>query len=581
MFTLSDNQDTVQQVAEAIAAVLAVEVTIIDEDYIRLGATGIYKTLIGEKTPDNCLFQAVTKTGKPIFINDASQSDECSLCARKEVCVERATMAHPITFNQKVIGTICIIAFTDKQKTFISKNSESLSNFLSKMSNLIVSDLISNKIISKLDHLNKEQKAIIDTLEYGLICTDTQGSITNINRFACNLLKLTEKESKERNIYDLLPLKNEFKNNTCELTYHGMRLCFDQIMVSNDNQQVSTIITFSPKEDIINKAYHIMEGSKKIGFKDILGNDPHFMETISTAKKIAATHSNVLIRGESGTGKELFARAIHEASSRSHYPFVAINCASIPDNLLESELFGYEAGSFTGANKNGKLGKFELAHKGTILLDEIGDMPLYLQPKLLRVLQSKEIEKIGGSTSIPVDIRIIAATNIHLEEKIKSGAFREDLFYRLNVIPLSIPPLRERKEDIFLIAQYLLQNYCHKLNLIEKRLSPEVNELFLSYPWPGNVRELENIIEYTVSLTKEELITLENLPPSLRALPNNEFYDIKGTLSERLESVERDILSETLLKYGESTEQKGKIAELLNISVPTLYRKIKKYHLGD
>lgn len=223
-----------------------------------------------------------------------------------------------------------------------------------------------------------------------------------------------------------------------------------------------------------------------ICFNDILGVDPHFVETLNTAKKIAATHSNVLIRGESGTGKELFARAIHEASSRNQYPFVAINCASIPDNLLESELFGYEPGSFTGANKHGKLGKLELAHKGTILLDEIGDMPLYLQPKLLRVLQGKEIEKIGGSTPIPIDVRIIAATNSLLEEKIKSGAFREDLYYRLNVIPLSVPPLRERKEDIILIAHYLLRKYCRKFNVMEKSFSAEVKELFLSYPWPGS-----------------------------------------------------------------------------------------------
>jgi transcriptional regulator with PAS, ATPase and Fis domain len=583
MFSLTDNQETVQQVAEAIAAVLAIEVTIIDEHYTRLGATGIYKPLIGKKAPDNCLFQAVTKTGKPIFIENANQSDECRRCAQKDMCTERATMVHPIVYDNKVIGNICIIAFTEQQKSFILNKVESLKNFIQKMSNLIVSDLISSQAIAKLELLNKEQKTIIDTLDYGLICTDTQGAITNINRYACDLLKQTEEEFLSKNFYDIFPLANKFKADKCELTFRGMRICFNQIRVSNANKQVSTIITFSPKEEIINKAYHILEASKKITFDDILGADPHFRETLDTAQRIAATQSNVLIRGESGTGKELFARAIHEASNRRQYPFVAINCASIPENLLESELFGYEPGSFSGANKSGKMGKFELAHKGTILLDEIGDMPLYLQPKLLRVLQNKEIEKIGGSSPIPVDVRIIAATNSLLENKIKSGAFREDLFYRLNVIPLSIPPLRERKKDIFLIAGFLLQKYCRKLNLKEKHLNSDVKELFLNYSWPGNVRELENIIEYTVTLTKGEIISLSNLPPSLKtnADSENEISNSQKTLGERLETVEKNVLSQALETYGKTVEQKARIAEMLAISVPTLYRKIKKYHLDD
>lgn len=449
------------------------------------------------------------------------------------------------------------------------------------MSNLIVSDLISNKMISKLEHLNKEQKTIIDTLDYGLICTDIQGNITNINRYACHLLNKTEEESIHKKLYDLFPLENKFTADKCEITHHGMRICFNQIKVTNMNEQVSTIITFSPKEDIIDKAYHIMEAPKKISFEDILGINPQFGETVSTARRIASANSNVLIRGESGTGKELFARAIHEASSRSPYPFVAINCASIPDNLLESELFGYEAGSFTGANKGGKMGKFELAHRGTILLDEIGDMPLYLQPKLLRVLQTKEIEKIGGSSPIPIDVRIIAATNTLLEEKIKSGAFREDLYYRLNVIPLSIPPLRHRKEDIFLIADYLLQKYCHQLNLRQKTLSSDVKELFHRYSWPGNVRELENVIEYSVTLTKEDTISIANLPPSLKVSSAATNPATQQTLSEQLETLEKEILSNALTKYGKTVEQKLKVAELLNISVPTLYRKIKKYQLDD
>ena len=248
----------------------------------------------------------------------------------------------------------------------------------------------------------------------------------------------------------------------------------------------------------------------KYTFEQIIGNSPPMIEAKSIAKKMAKTNSSILITGETGTGKELFAHAIHNASSRKEYPFIAINCAAMPETLLESELFGYEEGAFTGAKKGGKLGLFEFAHKGTIFLDEVEGMSSMLQIKLLRVLQEKEVMRIGGSKVISVDVRIIAATNESIEELIEKGTFRKDLYYRLNSLPIQIPPLRERVEDIILILENIKEKYGGMFEL-----SKEVKDIFLNYSWNGNVRELQNYVEYFTYLDKA-IIHVENLPPTFK-----------------------------------------------------------------
>lgn len=257
-------------------------------------------------------------------------------------------------------------------------------------------------------------------------------------------------------------------------------------------------------------------GPRLYTFDDIKGVSATLWSVKETAARAAHTDATILIRGESGTGKEVFAQAIHGVSPRRAGPFVAVNCAAIPDTLLESELFGYDEGAFTGARKGGKPGKFELAEGGTLFLDEIGDMPLVLQAKLLRVLQERMVERVGSSRARKVNVRIIAATNRDLMELIGSGQFREDLYYRLNVIPLEIPPLRERREDLYLLIDYLLKKYGRLLGKEGKRLSAEVMGRLHAYHWPGNVRELENTTQYVVSLESGPLVTLESLPPHLR-----------------------------------------------------------------
>jgi len=314
-----------------------------------------------------------------------------------------------------------------------------------------------------------------------------------------------------------------------------------------------------------------------ITFEDIIGCDSSIMRVKEQAKKCSDTFSNVMLYGESGTGKELFARAIHNCSIRKENPFIAINCAAIPESLLESELFGYEEGAFTGAKSTGKIGKFELASGGTVFLDEIGDMPLHLQAKLLRVLQERYIERVGGNGIIPVDIRIISATHKNLEELVNLGQFRGDLYYRLNVIPLYIPPIRERKKDIKLLMDSLLKKYNKILLKDKSGFSDEVVELFKKYVWKGNIREMENVIEYAINMETNNEITMESIPPKIKDF--NSFNNLQEGDFKTLEQLEKEEIEKLLKYYYDDPLAVKKSCDSLGVSKATLYRKIKKYNI--
>jgi transcriptional regulator with PAS, ATPase and Fis domain len=306
-------------------------------------------------------------------------------------------------------------------------------------------------------------------------------------------------------------------------------------------------------------------------FPDIIGSSVSMRNIFTQIIKVAATDSTVLISGESGTGKELIASSICEHSARKGRPFVKINCVAIPEGLLESELFGHERGSFTGAVEQ-KKGKFEMADRGTVFLDEIGDMPLNTQAKLLRVLQEKEFERVGGTKTIIVDIRIIAATNKNLPEMIKIGKFREDLYFRLNVFPINIPPLRERKEDILLIANYFLESFSN-----QAKLSATVLPEFIGYFWPGNVRELKNVLQQASILSENGVIESRHLPALFENSQNmakNSGDDVN--LDERLELIEKEIITEALRKSGGI---QVKAASLLGINQRSLWHRIKKLQI--
>lgn len=308
-------------------------------------------------------------------------------------------------------------------------------------------------------------------------------------------------------------------------------------------------------------------------FDYIVGSSSKIREVKAQAEKFAAGNANILIQGESGTGKEIFARAIHTASGKSNGPFIAINCAALPENLIESELFGYEEGAFTGALKGGKLGKFELANGGTLFLDEIGEFPIHLQAKLLRALQERKVQRLGGNKEIDVSVRIIAATNKDLEQMCKNGHFREDLYYRLSVIPLQIPPLRERKSDIEELAAYFLGTYAKAIDKPIFSFDDDVIRVLNGYSWPGNIRELQNVIEYAVNISSGPCIRVTDLPQKLIGHDT----DAQNSLQLKpLKYVEEDYIKEAIRIYGNTLTGKIQAARALGISKATLYRRIKE-----
>ena len=318
----------------------------------------------------------------------------------------------------------------------------------------------------------------------------------------------------------------------------------------------------------------------RYNFGEIVGQSEQVLRILTTVQKVAGTDSSVLIYGESGTGKELVARAIHYQSGRHAGAFVKVNCGALPRELVESELFGHEKGSFTGAVRQ-KKGKFELASGGTIFLDEVGDIPLDTQVKLLRVLQEKQFDRVGGEQTLDVDVRVVAATNRPLKEMVEGGDFREDLFYRLEVIPLTLPPLRERKGDIPELVELFLRKKCEEMNLRPKRILPEAMEALGNYMWPGNVRELENVIERTIVLSDGEEIGLHDLPLVLeenhdRRIDPDDLPAGEIPLNKMLDDLERELIGRAL---EQANRVKTRTAEILGIKTSALYYKLEKYGL--
>ncbi|MCL6583638.1 MAG: sigma-54 dependent transcriptional regulator [bacterium] len=335
--------------------------------------------------------------------------------------------------------------------------------------------------------------------------------------------------------------------------------------------------------------------------ESIIGDSPRMQDVYKTIGQIAERDVNVLLIGESGTGKELVARAIYHHGRRSNYPFIAINCAAIPENLLESELFGHERGAFTGAEYK-RIGRFEQAHRGTIFLDEIGDMPIHIQAKILRVIQEGEIQRLGGSETIPVDVRLIAATNKPIEEGIREGWFRQDLYWRLNVVTIYLPPLRERKEDIHLLAQYFLSRFTKELQKDIVGIRPECMELLLAYHWPGNVRELENVLKRAIVICRGNEIMIEDLPDHIKAARENSFklraelaqsldllldkvFDlITATVKEGPDSLDAiSLLEKEMIERAirKTSGNKVQAASLLGINRNTLRNKMERYGIAD
>ncbi|KUG25339.1 two component, sigma54 specific, transcriptional regulator, fis family [hydrocarbon metagenome] len=344
------------------------------------------------------------------------------------------------------------------------------------------------------------------------------------------------------------------------------------ILLNNRNERIGAVETFLDISEIKNLSEHLDERFK---YENIVGKNKEIKQIINVLESVAQTDSSVLITGESGTGKELAARAIHLNSLRRTGPFVAVNCSAFAESLIESELFGHEKGAFTGAIKS-KVGRFELAQNGTLFLDEIGDLSITVQTKLLRVLETKEIERVGANKTIKIDTRIIAATNKDLEKEIEAGRFREDLYYRINVMNIQLPPLRERKDDLPILVNHFIEKFNSKFGRNIKHFSSSAFDILIDYKFPGNIRELENVIEHCFVLCNSDVIQIEHLPKRLR---EGIFHLVANNVSNNLSHIkdaERNIIINILQKHNGN---RSKTAEELNIHPTTLWRKMKKLNL--
>ncbi|TCO73839.1 sigma-54-dependent Fis family transcriptional regulator [Marinisporobacter balticus] len=579
----------VQNIADAIASVIKVDVTIVDNHLNRIAATGRYKKNIGEKVNKNSVFGFAFRRGESFIIENPRNHIACLKCEDIQKCREYAEVCCPIKVNNQTIGVIGLIAFEEGQRQAIISNKTNLMEFLNRMADLIASKLLEQEKTEKIKLLATELEIVLNSVDRGIIAVDEEGDFLHYNKKAVQLFKIDEKKDLPSNIKDLLGnlnlshliLKNESIKNRAfryERKNYHFRGIFDADPIVIGDKSFGIVFTFSNISEVLSVVNDIATGTIMMRFDHIIGNSQCLKDVKDEAQKAAKTTSTVLIQGESGTGKELFARAIHFHGKRMNRPFIPINCAAIPEQLLESELFGYEEGAFTGSKRGGKAGKFELANKGTIFLDEIGDMPIHLQTKLLRVLQAYEIEKVGGKELIPIDVRIIAATNKDLEKKVVEGEFREDLFYRLNVIPINIPPLRERKEDVVILVKYLLDKCNKKLGKHIEQIDTHVVETLINYGWPGNVRELENTVEYAVNMCSSNIITKMDLPNRL-IYKNQSVEKIQLKEITPIKTLEIREIKKAIAYLGNTKQAMTKAAQTLGISRATLYRKLKEYQI--
>lgn len=576
-------QPTIQRFARMLASVLQLEVEIVDENLCRVAGTGAYGKFLGRQLSGNSrLLRHVLETKTEKVVTQSRFDPLCEGCDSKENCREKAFLGTPVILQDRCVGVISLIAVTHEQQEHISDNLREFSDYVRHISTIFVSKLLEDQ--GPGDNISKIFATMIDNMDQGVLVVDADNRVQFVNQTALKTLGVVQN--------NIIGKPVRFRPLTFESNFtHG---------------HMQHIVSWDDKSELIIGQLHNIQGRQLflMAFHQShtsfsvanAPDEPHIEQLVGECRvmrqlkrlisRIAPSPSSVMVVGESGTGKEVVARAIHKLSGRRNKPFIAINCAAIPEQLLESELFGYVKGAFTGASANGKTGLIQAANTGTLFLDEIGDMPLMLQAKLLRAIEAREILPIGASSPIQVDIRIISATNQNLAQFIAEGKFREDLFYRLNVIPITLPPLRERQEDIELLVHYFLHLHTRRLGSVYPGIAPDVVEILRKHRWPGNLRELSNLMEYLVNVVPSgEVIDSTLLPPNLL---NNGTTEQSGVteVSEAhlslddaggtaLEEMEKQMIREALSRHNSKKE----VADELGIGIATLYRKIKKYEL--
>ena len=497
-------QPTIQRFARMLASVLQLEVEIVDENLCRVAGTGAYGKFLGRQLSGNSrLLRHVLETKTEKVVTQSRFDPLCEGCDSKENCREKAFLGTPVILQDRCVGVISLIAVTHEQQEHISDNLREFSDYVRHISTIFVSKLLEDQ--GPGDNISKIFATMIDNMDQGVLVVDDENRVQFVNQTALKTLGVVQN--------NIIGKPIRFRPLTFESNFtHG---------------HMQHIVSWDDKSELIIGQLHNIQGRQLflMAFHQShtsfsvanAPDEPHIEQLVGECRvmrqlkrlisRIAPSPSSVMVVGESGTGKEVVARAIHKLSGRRNKPFIAINCAAIPEQLLESELFGYVKGAFTGASANGKTGLIQAANTGTLFLDEIGDMPAPLQVKLLRVLQERKVRPLGSNRDIDIDVRIISATHRDLPKAMARGEFREDLYYRLNVVSLKIPALAERTEDIPLLANHLLRQAAERHKPFVRAFSTDAMKRLMTASWPGNVRQLVNVIEQCVALTSSPVIS--------------------------------------------------------------------------
>lgn len=571
-------ENSVLEYANTIANVIGVDVEIVDNQLNTIAGTGPYRQNIGKNiAKEGYIYMDVIKTGQLHVIKNPGKNILCANCDEKDSCKELMQISMPIKYQKKILGVIQLVCTREEQKQKLLEKEKDYLKFIKE-----IAGNITEKLHEVDDQENTKRRIdlfhqIIDDVGKIVVVLNEDREVVHINKLARDVLKIEEGEKVSiKKSHESLVNEDIFTIQTDQKDVEVIGKIKSANSVYYENMM---IIICSRVKNLKDRAYNLATGHNFIDMDYIIGSNKQIRQLKDSIKKIAKSNSTVLISGESGTGKELIARSIHSQSDRATKPFIAVNCAAIPDSLLESELFGYVRGAFTGASVQGRVGHFELANKGVIFLDEIGDMPLHLQAKILRVLQDKKLTPIGSNKVVQLDVRVVAATNKNLKQLMEENKFREDLYYRLNVIPITVPPLRKRLDDIEKLSYHFLKRYNESFAKNVTKIDDDVLQIFMEYDWNGNIRELENVIEYMMNVTENDTLTLESLPSNMLEKKSDKVVNLEvDELSQRvvpLSELEKNEIKKALDIYGYDTKGKKMAARKLGIGIATLYRKIE------
>lgn len=574
MSDLLRHQRTLQALSELIKYSLGVEVFFVDTNMMAVAGTGPYRLNVGTKRPRDSYVDVTIHEGEGQIITDPKYTKQCYRCDYRQLCPYSMVMCYPITWDSEIKGLMGFLGFSREQRGAMIERSSFLSELCRRVSYIWERDW--PNVGQFLNH--PMTKVFLDAFDEGIVLMSHDCRILTVNRKGEQLLGFEGTHGRGNPCIPLSDARGQRAlskyANKLETAEFARNLTSAAYPISDGHRLAGRMIVLESPE----KKRKTWKGCPfaPCGHAAIVGTSPAITRIKEHAACVAESDSTVLIVGETGVGKEVLARFIHQASRRWARPFEAVNCAAIPDALFESELFGYAPGAFTGARKNGKAGRFLMAHGGTIFLDEIGRLSIDNQAKILRILDEGELQRLGKDERETVDVRVLAATNINLEKAIERNVFLRDLYYRLAVIPLRVPPLRERIEDLPLLIEHFVGKLKRVLPASDfMGFSEDAVSNLMTYDWPGNVRELRNTVEYVMNMVRGRQATLSDLPRTIRRRQMTQpLHEPPQTAIFPLAKIEKEQIRLALKRFGETTEGKRRAAYHLGISLSTLYRKI-------